>query len=242
MQLCIDQGNSRVKAGFFEEDRLIEKIVLDRLGKEEINMFFEKHAVSSCIFSTVAEYDESLISELRKKTDFFIEFSHETAVPVENCYAAPQTLGRDRLAGVAGASFLKPGTHIFVIDAGSAITYDFIDAGGRYLGGGISPGIGLRLRALHEFTDRLPLVEAKTECPLIGNDTQPAILSGVLHGTAFEIDGYIDCLKKEYEPLSIFLTGGSAFYFENRLKNAIFANENLVLIGLNRILLHNVQK
>ena len=239
LSLCIDTGNSCTKIGIFKQDELIEKIIFDHFGTSEIEMIFEKYPVSSCIFSSVAKYDERIIAEIRKKSAFFIEFSHETAIPIVNKYAAPQTLGKDRLAGVIGASFLKPNTDSLVIDAGSAITYDFISAENIYLGGNISPGVNLRLRALHEFTGRLPLVEAKAESPLLGNDTQSAILSGVLYGITFEIDGYIDGLKKQHTALSTFLTGGNAFFFVNRLKNAIFAHENLVLIGLNRILQYN---
>ena len=237
--LCIDTGNSCTKIGIFKQDELIEKMIFDRFGVSEIEMIFEKYAVSACIFSSVAKHDEKIIAELRKKSAFFIEFSHETAIPIENRYNTPQTLGKDRLAGVIGASFLKPNSDILVIDAGSAITYDFLTADGVYLGGNISPGIDLRLRALHEFTGRLPLVEAKAESPLLGNDTQSAILSGVLNGIFFEINGYIDELKQQYPSLSTFLTGGSTFFFANSVKSAIFANLNLVLIGLNRILRHN---
>jgi len=237
--LCIDTGNSCTKIGIFKQDELIEKIIFDRFGIPEIEMIFDKYAVSACIFSSVAKHNEAIVAELQKKSAFFIEFSHETAIPVVNKYATPQTLGKDRLAGVIGASFLQPDTDILVVDAGSAITYDFITGDGVYLGGNISPGIDLRLRALHEFTGRLPLVEAKAESPLLGNDTRSAILSGVLYGVIFEINGYISNLKEQYPALSTFLTGGSAFFFANSIKSAIFANENLVLIGLNRILLHN---
>jgi len=237
--LCIDQGNSSTKIGIFKQDKLIKRIVFEQFTRKEIEMIFGKHAISSCIFSSVAVYDESTVSELRNKVELFIEFSHKTAVPIDNRYATPQTLGKDRLAGVVGAAFLKPDTDILVIDAGSAITYDFIDANGVYWGGNISPGIDLRLRALHEFTGRLPLVEAKAESPLIGNNTQLAILSGVLYGIVFEIDGYVEYLQKEHPLLSVFLTGGSTFYFASKLKSAIFADENLVLIGLNRILQYN---
>jgi len=239
LSLCIDQGNSSTKVGIFEQDKLIEKIVFERFGKNEIKILFESYVIYSCIYSTVVAHDADTISELKKKTNFFIEFSHKTAIPIHNQYATPQTLGKDRLAGVIGASFLQPATNVLVIDAGSAITYDFIDTNGNYRGGNISPGINLRLRALHEFTNKLPLVEAKVESPLLGNDTQSAILSGVLYGIVFEIDGYIENIRKEHRSLSIFLTGGSTFYLVNKLKNAIFANENLILIGLNRILQYN---
>ena len=228
LSLCIDQGNSSTKIGIFEQDKLIEKIICKQFTQKEIETIFEKYAISSCIFSSVADYNGSIISLLKKRVDFFIEFSHETAIPIDNRYVTPQTLGKDRLAGVIGAAFLKPNTNILVIDAGSAITYDFVDAAGVYWGGNISPGIDLRLRALHEFTGRLPLIEAKSESPQIGNDTSSAILSGVLYGIVFEIDGYVEFLRKEHPGLSVFLTGGSTFYFVNKLKSAIFADENLV--------------
>jgi len=143
---------------------------------------------------------------------------------------------------VVGASFLCPDCEILVIDAGTAITYDFIDSKKVYWGGNIAPGLDLRLRALHEFTQKLPLVSVKNETPFIGNSTDSAILSGVIYGIVFEIDGYINELKIKYPQLSTFLTGGSTFYFAAKLKNAIFAERNLVLIGLNRILQYNVQK
>jgi len=239
ISLCIDTGNSCTKIGIFRQDELIEKIVFDRFGTSEIEAIFEKYPDASCIFSSVAKHDEAITAKIREKSAFFAEFTHETAIPIVNKYASPQTLGKDRLASVIGASFLKPNADILVIDAGSAITYDFINAKNEYLGGNISPGVNLRLRALHEFTGRLPLVEAKAESPLLGNDTKSAILSGVLSGITFEMNGYIDTLKEQYPELSIFLTGGSTFFFANKLKSAIFANENLVLIGLNRILQYN---
>ena len=156
-------------------------------------------------------------------------------------YETPETLGKDRLAAVVGASFLKPGKDILVIDAGTAITYDFINSKKQYLGGNIAPGINLRLRSLHEFTQRLPLVQVNSESPLLGVDTNSALVSGALYGIVFEIDGYISTLKIKYPQLSVFLTGGSTFYFDTKLKSPIFAEKNLVLIGLNRILQYNVQ-
>ncbi|NDV47652.1 type III pantothenate kinase [Paludibacter sp. 221] len=240
--LCIDQGNSRTKIGVFEQDNLIESQTFDYFSFEDIGALFHKYRDLSTIFSTVVKPDEKVIAYLKEKSLSFIELTHETKVPINNQYKTPETLGKDRLAGVVGASFLKPHTDILVVDIGSAITFDFIDSTGVYRGGNISPGIGIRLRGLHEFTQKLPLVEAKQTNELLGSDTQSAILSGVMYGIVFEIDGYIDELRKEHPLLSTFLTGGSTFYFVNKLKNAIFANENLILTGLNRILLYNAQK
>jgi type III pantothenate kinase len=242
MNLCIDQGNSSTKVGVFDQNELIETFVYKQFGKSEISTMVDRFSISHCIISSVVSDNEELIEDLKANFESFVELSHKTEIPIENRYATPETLGKDRLAAVVGASFLKPNCEILVIDAGTAITYDFIDSNKIYWGGNIAPGLNLRLRALHEFTHKLPLVEPKGESPLIGNSTDSAILSGAIYGIVFEIDGYINVLKIKYPQLSAFLTGGSTFYFDTKLKNAIFAERNLVLIGLNRILQYNVQK
>jgi type III pantothenate kinase len=242
MNLCIDQGNSSTKIGIFSQNKLINSLTYEQFGKSELSAILAKFRIGYCIISSVISDNSELVGVLKSKIPVLIELTHETKVPIKNSYLTPETLGRDRLAAVVGAAFLKPETDILVIDAGTAITYDFIDSNQNYTGGNIAPGLMLRLRALHEFTQKLPKVDPKTESPLLGNTTETAILSGSLYGIVFEIDGYIDTLKIKYPQLSTFLTGGSTFYFDTKLKNAIFAERNLVLIGLNRILQYNVQK
>ncbi len=199
-----------------------------------------RHSVNSCIYSTVASRADEAIGVLQKGCRGFVEFTHHTPVPVDNRYATPHTLGRDRLAGVVGAAYMRPGADLLVIDAGSAVTYDFIDAQGCYHGGSISPGLKMRLRALHDYTGRLPLVEVSSDdVPLIGCDTSLSILSGVIHGMVFEMEGHIAQMREAYPMLSTFLTGGCAIYFADKLKSTIFAEENLILTGLNRILRYN---
>jgi len=242
MNLCIDQGNSSTKAGLFNGASLIESLSFMDFGKKELAELLSTHSVSSCIISSVVSDNRELVAELKNRIQFVVELSHTTPIPIKNSYATPETLGKDRLAAVIGASFLNPGHDNLVIDAGTAITYDLVDASPTYIGGNIAPGLHMRLRSLHEFTHKLPKVEPKTESPLLGNTTENALISGAIYGIVFEIDGYIDALKIKYPQLSTFLTGGSTFYFDTKLKNAIFAERNLVLIGLNRILLYNVQK
>jgi len=242
MNLCIDQGNSSTKVGVFNQTELVETFVFEKIEKADVLALIDRFSIDRCIISSVTSNNEVFIDLLETHFVDFIELSHKTAIPIENRYATPETLGKDRLAVVIGASFLKQNTDILVVDAGTAITYDFIDAQNIYHGGNIAPGLNLRLRALHEFTHKLPLVEIKRESPLLGNSTDSAILSGAIYGIVFEIDGYINILKIKYPQLSVFLTGGSTFYFDTKLKNAIFAERNLVLIGLNRILQYNVQK
>ncbi len=240
MNLCIDRGNSRTKTGVFSNEKLISTNIFEQFGIEQLANIFKEYPVQNVILSGVVDTDIVVKNYLKNRSIFFIELSHETKLPFENNYLTPETLGKDRLAAIAGAAWLKPDTDILVIDAGTAITYDFIDAKGIYHGGNIAPGIGMRARALNEFTSKLPLIEPSSEYSLLGNDTASAINAGIIQGVVFEIDGYIQTLKNKYPELSTFLTGGSIFYFDKKLKNSIFAEKFLVLFGLNRILQYNV--
>lgn len=246
MNLCVDQGNSSLKLGLFKDDVLISSQVYYSVDEAIISNWLTDHPIKNVIVSSVANPNQEIGVLFRDADVHFVELTHLTPLPFVNGYATPETLGKDRLAAVAGASWLMPSADILVIDAGTAITYDFIDANGYYHGGNIAPGIELRTKSLHHFTSRLPYVEPKhellmKEIPLLGNDTGSAILSGVLYGAVFEIDGYIDRLLLKYPKLSVFLTGGSSIYFVNKLKSRTFADSNLVLIGLNRILRYNVK-
>lgn len=240
MNLCIDLGNSSAKIGIFDGDILMHSFSVQALSNEDIEEILGKWKINASIISSVRNDNAALTLNLKKRLQSVIELTHGTPVPIENSYSTPETLGKDRLAAVVGASFLKPDTNLLVIDAGTAITYDFIDSEKKYHGGNIAPGLEMRLRALHEFTQKLPLVEPISETPELGYDTETALASGAIYGIVFEIDGYIGSLKNKYPGLSTYLTGGSTFYFYNKLKNAIFAEKNLVLIGLNRILKYNV--
>lgn len=194
------------------------------------------------IFSTVIDVEEDLITCLESRLERFFFLDEKVRLPIAVRYQTPETLGRDRIAVAVGANFSQPQKDILVIDAGTAITFEVIEAAGIYLGGNISPGMTTRLHALNRFTKRLPLVSQKEDVPLLGTSTETAILAGVVNGIVYEMDGYIDELKNKYPGLYVFLTGGHASYFKKRLKNAIFADKNLVLIGLNRILEYNVEK
>jgi len=241
-QLCIDQGNSNTKIAVFEANNLVEFKIYKDLTISGLKDILHRFPVTACIFSSVTDQNSELIQFLKQQIPGFIVLDDKTLVPFKSRYTTPGTLGKDRIAAIAGAIYLKPGADLLVIDAGTAITYDFVDADGVFHGGNIAPGLEMRLRALNEFTRKLPLVELETDVPLLGTDTKTAILSGVVNGIIFEINGYFDNLKFKYPELSIYLTGGSTFYFYTKLKNPIFAEKYLVLIGLNRILQFNVQK
>jgi type III pantothenate kinase len=190
----------------------------------------------------VIDVKKELITCLENQLECFFFFDEHVRLPIDVRYQTPETLGRDRIAVAVGANFLQPEKDILVIDAGTAITYEVVEASGIYLGGNISPGMTTRFHALNRYTKRLPLVKEREMVPLLGTSTETAILAGVVRGIVYEMDGYIDKLQKKYPGLYVFLTGGHAFYFEKRLKSTIFADKNVVLIGLNRILRYNVEK
>ena len=244
MNLCIDQGNSSTKIGIFDQNKMIESFNFDLFECADFNNLYNRFEIDACILSSVVEDNNALINEIKHRITRFVILSDQTAIPITNLYSSPETLGKDRLAAVIGANYLKPNSNILVIDAGTAITYDFINASGEFIGGNIAAGLNMRLRALNKFTSKLPLVEieALNNSSLLGKTTENAIASGALYGLIFEIDGYIDILKIKYPELSTFLTGGSVINFHTKLKNCIFVEPNLVLIGLNRIIHYNVQK
>ena len=160
-------------------------------------------------------------------------------VPLTNKYKTPNTLGKDRLAGVIGVTSLYPKKDILVFDAGTCLTMDFVNKKGEYIGGRISPGIEMRYKALHTFTDKLPLGQKEKTTPIIGDDTHSSIASGVQQGILAEVKSIISEYKLRNPDTIVVVTGGDCFFFEKELKNSIFANPNLVLIGLNEILDYN---
>ena len=236
MNLILDCGNSTVKIGIFSEDKIIYKKVYNLFGKEEAKILLKSYPIDNVILSSVINIDTELIDFLKNQTKKVVTLDENTRLPIENLYKTPETLGQDRIAACVGANFLMPDTNLLVIDAGTAITYDIVNSGNQYVGGNISPGLEMRRKALHNFTQKLPLIDIIEAVPAFGTTTNEAILAGIVNGLTYEIEGYISSASAVYPKLSVFLTGGDAFFFEKRVKSSIFANQNLLLEGLNRIL------
>ena len=241
MNLIIDIGNTVAKIAVFKDKDIVEVFYDSNQTLENLPDICAKYAVEKAIAATVIDLNEQVSAQLARLPVPLLWLNETTSLPVENLYETPETLGYDRMAAVVGANEQFPGRDLLVIDAGTAITYELIDASGSYLGGNISPGMTTRFRALNLFTEKLPLVVEQEYIPLVGTDTETAIQAGVVNGIVCEMDGYIEMLRLKYPNLLVFLTGGHSFYFERRLKNSIFADINLVLTGLNRILEYNVE-
>lgn len=237
MNLAIDHGNTRIKVGVFDQNTLQEQLTFEDIT------FFEKWVdqklFRNLIISSVSKSPESLL-KLVEIEDKKIELSQSLPLPIDVRYGSRSTLGVDRIAAACGAIEVAPGCDSLVIDMGTCINYEFIDSQAIYYGGAISPGVKMRFEAMHTFTAKLPLVKAKEKVELIGRTTEECMQSGVINGVLAEIEGLIQKYKAKYPNLAVILCGGDAFLFENRLKQPIFVAPNLVLKGLNRILLHNV--
>lgn len=239
MNLIIDIGNTASKIAVFGQGEIKETIRCSNQSLEGLATLCHQYPIRKGILSSVITVNEDIRRELDQLPFPVMEFTYQTPVPIRNLYETPQTLGVDRLAAVIAAYTEKPHCPSLVIDAGTCITYDFIDEHGQYQGGNISPGMEMRFKALHAFTDKLPHVSASGETPDYGKSTETAIRSGVIRGIEHEIKGYIQQLKKNYPSLLVFLTGGNEFSFDTNLKSGIFADGFLVLKGLNRILEYN---
>lgn len=233
--IVIDLGNTTAKVGVFVKGVLLEKqtgVAYNSLSTY-INSLKPNHVIISSVNQKVKEIVENLEVPV-------LVLDHQTPVPIENKYATPETLGKDRLAAVVGAYVSREKTNTLVIDVGTCITYDFINDKNEYLGGGISPGINLKFQALHNFTANLPLVEEREVDELIGNTTENAMISGVMNGTIAEIEEIIRMYKDKFSHLRIIMCGGGASKLHVKLKTQIILEPDLVLTGLNRILEYNV--
>jgi type III pantothenate kinase len=239
MLLAIDIGNTRIKCAVFEQHRIIEYFVFEKeLAEKKIKEILKSHSkITHGVTSSVGKIEESIINNLEKAI-ILEKINPQTKVPFENLYATPTTLGIDRVVLAAGASLKFPNQNRLIIDAGTCITYDFVNANNQYLGGAISPGLSLRLKALHHYTAKLPLLEANQPENFIGNSTNQSILSGVVNGISHEINGFITQYSDKYEDLTIILTGGDAIFLAKNIKNTIFANSNFLLESLNELFIY----
>ncbi|MBK5194176.1 MAG: type III pantothenate kinase [Flavobacteriaceae bacterium] len=240
MNLVIDIGNTLVKMAVFQGDILIKKKISLRLdflkNLEELEQKYQKPG--NIILSSVSKTPSKWLQKLEEGSRLFI-LDQQLPQVFANLYATPNTLGNDRIALVSAASKHFPTENVLVIDAGTCITYDFKNNKNEYLGGAISPGLEMRYKAMHSYTENLPLLDREEEITLIGNSTNGCMHSGVIYGITAEIDGIIAAYQGQYKDLTIILTGGDAQFLCKRLKNSIFANSNFLLEGLNYILEFN---
>ena len=243
MNLAIDIGNTLAKLSVIDNSNVLFSEAAPEINQDMVEKILNRYPVlTRAVWVSVRkELSPSWLEFLQSRISFIMELTPRTPLPVKINYKTPETLGMDRVAVVCGARRICPGKDVLVIDAGTAITYEFLSRTGNYLGGNISPGISMRFRALHEFTNRLPLVDKTSNFLPIGTSTQEAIASGVLRGILAEVNEYISIFYQENPNGIVILTGGDSFFFGRNLKSIIFVNPNLIHIGLEAILEFNAE-
>lgn len=236
--LCVDFGNTNVKLSIYQEELEVYYYKDKSLSQNKIHELFEGFNIENTIISSTRDLEDGFIQHL-KSHSHLIFLDHNTKIPIKNNYETPKTLGKDRLAAVIGAHKIFAKDTCVVVDAGTCITMDVIDNNGIYHGGNISPGIYMRRQAMHDFTDNLPLVNLSYPNSFIGTNTEAALQNGILRGTIYEIETFIDSVSDVFGPVKVVFTGGDIKFFEEHLKFTIFASPNLVLKGLNEIIKFN---
>jgi type III pantothenate kinase len=229
--ICFDFGNTRQKAALFSDGDLTQVSVLNDHSLASAEAIVEEFKPHKIILSSVINHDPQ-IEEFFSSVSKFHKLSYQTKLPFTSPVGKPDTIGADRLALAAAAVYFYPGKNNLVIGLGTCITYNFINKKNEFLGGGISPGLEMRLRSVHEYTAKLPLVKADWNVPLVGYDTNSNILSGVVLGMAREIDGFVDAYEEKFSNFNALLTGGDIGYLASHLKNKIFADPELIFKGL----------
>lgn len=229
--LCLDFGNTRLKAGIFDNDTFKEEIVLNDDSKTSVEAVLKKYNPQRSILSSVIDHNPDIDALLATATKFH-RLSNLTKLNFKATVSKPETIGADRLALCAAAVHFYPNKHNLVIGLGSCITYNFINQDHEFLGGAISPGMEMRFKSMHDYTAKLPLVQKDYNFPVIGYDTKTNLQSGVLAGITFEIEGCIDFYAQRYGNFNVVLTGGDAGYFARHLKNKIFADLKFLFKGL----------
>ena len=240
MNLCIDIGSTNIKTGLFQRKKLIEHRRFKKGLYKEIDKLQDEFDIDAVILCSVRKKNKRLSNRLSKFSKF-VELTHTTALPVKNNYGTPETLGKDRLASAVGAYMRKPKKYHLMINTGTCITMDIITDKGVYMGGNISPGMNLRIKAMHDYTANLPIVEPINPNVDFGYNTVTALQNGAVMGTILEVEAFISRMKAKYPLININLTGGYAQFLAKYLESKIFVRPYLVLEGLNEILLHNAE-
>jgi len=239
--LVIDIGNTRIKITVFRNDKIVFSRVDKKILVGDIRLIAEKFPFRHIIYSSVRTKDPGFINHIKKHYSVSV-FNNAIALPIKNRYKTPDTLGMDRLAAAVGAYNNFTGENILIVDMGTCIKYDFLNAKGEFMGGNIAPGLEMRLESMHVMTSALPREKAKFNANLIGSTTSEALQNGVVWGIKLEIEKFIETLTAKVGQLRVILSGGDSKYFGEILETQIFVHPELVSFGLYHTLKYNILK
>lgn len=238
MNLIVDRGNTHAKFALFNGDKLVSTTICDRISDAFLQQFTAMNHIDAAIYCSVAGNDEPFLAILRRFVPNLHVMPFDLAFPISFDYDLHQ-LGVDRIAAAVGARKLVSEGDLLVVDAGSCVTYDIVNAQNHFECGNIAPGYEMRLRAMHQFTAKLPLLKPVEPQQFIAAETEQAMLAGAFNGIVFEIESYFRHFQQQNRHFQLILTGGTSILLQNKINFCTFAEPNLVLIGLNEILTNN---
>ena len=223
---AVDIGNTSIKVCI---QAVGSEVVSTFNDVEDVARYIRQNAAGPVAFCTTRILSPSELNVISDSG--WWELNHESRLPIEILYGTPETLGTDRLAGAIASCHRFKGRTVLVADVGTALTLDVVSSPGRFLGGNISPGIHMRMKALHHYTSRLPEVEALEESEAwLGEDTATAIQRGARWGVTFEIAGAYRLAERQYGCNAIVLTGGGAPLVCDELKEALQNEAEIIYV------------
>lgn len=240
MNLIFDIGNTATKIAVYDGDEKKTSLFTKQFGWNRLKDIFQPYTdkIDRAMVSTVRDTPEFIIDLATHGISEVHVLSPQTKLPFRNAYETPETLGSDRIAAIAGAYYLYPGRNVLIIDAGSAVTYDYL-AGKTFIGGNISPGLSMRFKALHRYMHKFPFGSTLEKYSSPGKNILESLAAGVIDGLIYEINDYIGSFQEEYIDSMIIMTGGDSGYLKDRLGYNFNYQPDLVLDGLNHILEYN---
>lgn len=254
MLLAIDVGNTNVTIGVFDGDRLahswrlaaLRERTADELGIFVTRLFEQAHVPLGSVHGIAVA---SVVPPLTRPMEEMCEryFSHTALIvdatnagmPVR--YSPVGDVGADRIVNAVAAREKygrADSTPLIVVDFGTGTTFDVISAAGEYLGGVISPGIGISAEALFQRAARLPRVDVRKPAAVIGQNTVNAMQSGLFYGYVEMVDGLVRRMRKELEGgdrAVVIATGGLADVISGESASIQHVDANLTLDGLRLI-------
>jgi type III pantothenate kinase len=240
MNLIVDIGNTSTKLAVFEGKVKISQSRINGLSCKELEKVIGGIKVQQAIVSSVREIPPIIYELFLSNIPYVHVLSYKSKLPFKIEYDTPETLGSDRIAAVAGAFSMFTGKDVLVIDAGTALTFEFL-SGNVYKGGNISPGLTMRFKALNKFTNKLPLVSISENYSNPGRNTIDAILAGVITGVTYEINEYIRTFENKHVEFKLILTGGDGDLLKDKINYQCTYMPDIVIDGLNYILEHNAK-
>lgn len=250
MLLLLDIGNTHTHLGLADNTRVLKQANIETKGwfnrkaVSEVELFIGKRPVSIAAFCSVVPKATAFCERFMKKRSFqWVELNHKTITGVGIDYPKPQTIGADRLANAIAANHYH-GAPSIVVDFGTAVTFDVVNASGNYAGGIIAPGLSAMTDYLHEKTALLPKISIREPRGIIGRNTEEAMLIGAVHGYRGLIRGLIKELRTELKRknLPVIATGGYAELIAKKMPEISAVEPNLTLEGLRLLALAQPQQ